>query len=135
VPKMLMLTVSLMLLTAGLNAQGQTSGQKQVAPPGKISVQGCLQGRDGNYALISDSGTTYHLFGKIPNLSVYLGHEVRITGSSAGGGASSSEMSPTSVQVLKVGNVQYISETCGEGTSGKRLPPSGSAGQPLLNTR
>jgi hypothetical protein len=116
--KIVMLAVGLILLTVGLNAQDQHSGQKQPGPPAKTSVQGCLQGADGNYMLISDSGADYQLFGHIPKLSTYLGHEVKITGSTAGGGSSSSELSPNSIQVLKVVEVKYISDTCSKGTSG-----------------
>jgi hypothetical protein len=114
--KTLMLALALVLLTGGLSGQDQTPGQKHPGPPAKTSVQGCLIGADGSYALISDSGTTYQLSGRIPDVSKYFGHEVQITGSTAGGGSPSSESSPTSLQILKVAEVKYISESCSKGT-------------------
>jgi hypothetical protein len=114
--KILMLAIGFILLTVGLNAQNQPSAQHLPGPPAKTSVQGCVMGSDGNYMLISDTGTDYQLFGHHAELIPFLGHEVQITGSTAGGGSSSTEMSSTSIQVLKVSKVKYISEACGRGS-------------------
>src|SRR5215469_10339735 len=58
-------------------AAGQTS---HASASGQASVEGCLSGSNGSYALTDKNGTTYQLTGDTAKLSEHVGHEVRITG-------------------------------------------------------
>ena len=60
----------------------------------QTSIEGCLQGSNGNFTLTDNSGTTYQLQGDASKLSKHVGQEVQITGSAAGSGAAGS--APTS---------------------------------------
>jgi hypothetical protein len=67
-------------------SQSQTSA-------GQTSVEGCLQGSDGNFTLADSSGTTYQLNGDTSKLSKHVGNEVQITGSTSGSTSGSSAAS------------------------------------------
>jgi hypothetical protein len=92
------------------------SGQSSNGASGQTTVQGCLQASNGTYTLTSDSGTTYQLQGDTSKLSKHNGHEMQITGSTAGTGSASSEMSQNSPQTLTVVSFKHISKTCKKGT-------------------
>jgi hypothetical protein len=102
----------------------QTGSDHQMSPTssGDTSVQGCLSGSDGNYTLTDKSGTSYRLTGDTAKLSEHIGHEVKITGSTAsssaatgnGSGTDSMGGSPGSKQ-LQVSSVKHIAKTCQSG--------------------
>ena len=134
--KTLMLALTLLVSAAWLMAQDQTpqSGSSQAgsssasqtgAASGQTAVEGCLQGSSGSYTLTDNSGNTYKLEGDTSKLADHVGHEVQITGSTAGGssassGASSSGSSASGTmsgssqgqQTLTVSDVKHISATC-----------------------
>jgi hypothetical protein len=60
---------------------------------GETSVEGCLQGSNGNFALSDKSGTPYQVSGDTSKLSKHVGHEVQITGSTSASSAASSTSS------------------------------------------
>jgi hypothetical protein len=121
-PKTLMLAISLLVSVAWLQAQSQypQTGSSQTgssASSGQATIQGCLQGSDGNYTLTDKSRTTYQLQGDTSKLSAHVGHEVQITGSTTsaagatsptGGTTTSASQQPT----LTVQNMKHISKTC-----------------------
>ena len=118
--KKLLLIVGLLVSAAWLQAQSQypeTGSSQTEAASGQTTVQGCLQGSDGNYTLTDDTGTTYTLQGDTSKLSAHVGHEVQITGSTT---AASSTTSPTTgtaagatqQSTLTVQKMKHISETC-----------------------
>jgi hypothetical protein len=120
-PKTLLLALSLLVSGAWLQAQSQYpqtgSSQTGSSASGQTTVQGCLQGSDGNYTLTDKTGTTYQLQGDTSKLSAHVGHEVQITGSTTSastattppaGTATSASQQPT----LTVQNVKHISKTC-----------------------
>ena len=124
--KTLMLALSFLLSTALLQAQEQypQAGSSATAS-GQTTVQGCLQGSDGNYTLTDNSGTTYTLQGDTSKLSAHVGHEVQITGTTSGASAASPSAgagttnpttgTPTTgaqQSTLTVQNMKHISKTC-----------------------
>lgn len=123
-PKTLMLALAVLLSTAWLAAQNQypqTQSSQTSGASGQTTVQGCLQESNGNYTLTSDSGTTYQLQGDTSTLSKHVGHEVRVTGSTASAGNASGAMTPKSGssgagETITVENLKHISKTC-SGTS------------------
>jgi hypothetical protein len=131
-PKMWTLALVLLISAAWLQAQESPSGSSQSgssqtaagqtgsAGARQASVEGCLQGSNGNFTLTDSSGTTYQLEGNTSKLSEHVGHEVQVTGtpskSSAGTGANSnSAMAPgesSGSRTLTVEKVKHISKTC-----------------------
>ena len=120
--RMLLLTLTLVLSAAWLQAQdqyGSQAGSSQSgtnAAAGQKTVQGCLQSSDGNYTLTDKSGTTYQLQGDTSKLSAHVGHEVQITGKTSSAGATSSAMGTqaggTQQPILAVQSMKHISKTC-----------------------
>ena len=116
-----LLAISLLASAAWLQAQSQYpqtgSSQTGASGSGQTTVQGCLQGSDGNYTLTDKSGTTYQLQGDTSKLSAHVGHEVQITGSTT---SASSATSPTTgtpagatpQPTLTVQNMKHIAKTC-----------------------
>src|SRR5437660_9603353 len=86
-----LLAISLLASAAWLQAQSQYpqtgSSQKGASASGQTTIEGCLQGSDGNYTLTDKSGTTYQLQGDTSKLSAHVGHEVQITGSTTAASA------------------------------------------------
>jgi Protein of unknown function (DUF5818) len=121
--KILLLALALLIPAALLQAQDDSqtgSSQTGTSASGQTTVQGCLQGSDGNYTLTDKSGTTYQLQGDTKKLSAHVGHEVQITGSSSGTGATSSAMGTqaggTQQPILTVKSMKHISKTCQSST-------------------
>jgi uncharacterized protein YdeI (BOF family) len=123
-PKTILLALVILCSAAWMQAQNTPSAQDPQTSPtagqqgtaaSHTSVQGCLQGSDGNFTLTDSSGTTYMLQGDAAKLNKHVGHEVQITGStsssssaSAMGNSSQGNSQPT----LTVDKVKHISETC-----------------------
>jgi hypothetical protein len=117
----ILLAISLLASPVWLQAQSQypqtASPQTKASASGQTTVQGCLQGSDGNYTLADNTGTTYQLQGDTSKLSAHVGHEVQITGSTT---SASSAKSPTTgtpagttqQPTLTVQNMKHISKTC-----------------------
>jgi hypothetical protein len=123
---MLLLALTLVLSALWLQAQDQYgsqagSGQTGNAAAGQTTVQGCLQGSNGNYTLTDKSGTTYQLQGDSSKLSAHVGHEVQITGKTSGVGATSSAVGSqsggTQQPTLTVQSMKHVSKTCKSATS------------------
>jgi hypothetical protein len=118
--KTFLLAICLLLSAAWLQAQSQypqTGSTQTGASSGQTTVQGCLQGSDGNYTLTDKSGTTYQLQGDTSKLSAHVGHEVQITGSttSASTATSPTAGTPTGATqqpMLNVQSMKHISKTC-----------------------
>ena len=124
--RIFMLALALVCSTAWLQAQdpypqNPPSGSSQTgAASGQTSVQGCLQGSNGNFTLTDNSGMTYQLQGDTSKLGKHVGHEVEITGTTTSGSgaagsspSSSSGMSQgSSQQTLTVEKVKHMSESC-----------------------
>jgi hypothetical protein len=116
--KTLMLSLVLLTSAAWLQAQAypqssptQTPGEKS----GHMTVEGCLQGADGNYTLTAENGTIYQLTGNTAELKEHVGHEVQITGKSSGSNAAStpSESAGGAQQAtLDVKSMKHIAKTC-----------------------
>ena len=64
--RVLLLALTVLLSDAWLQSQDTQSGASQTesAASGQTTLQGCLQGSDGNYALTDKSGRTYQLRSK-----------------------------------------------------------------------
>jgi hypothetical protein len=104
----------------GQTAQTPESAQSGNATSGQKTIEGCLQGSNGNYTLTDSSGMTYRLQGNDSELTKHNGHEVRVTGSLMGansGTASSSTPSggTNAAPTLTVDNLKHISKTCKSG--------------------
>src|SRR5437764_10847331 len=119
--KILMLSLVLLVSAAWLNAQtypqsdaSQTAGQTM---SGQTTVEGCLQGSNGNYTITDNKGTMYQLSGDTSKLNDHVGHEVQITGTSSAAAASSNSgaASGGTQQSLDVKNIKHISKTCKSG--------------------
>jgi Protein of unknown function (DUF5818) len=104
-------------------AQSGSSGQMgQSNASGHTTVEGCLNGSNGNFTLTDKNGNTYQLTGDTAKLSEHVGHEVRVSGSSSGAGASASggttggaSAGSGSQQSLQVTSVKHVSKTCQAG--------------------
>ena len=116
-----LLAVSLLASAAWLQAQSQYpqtgSSQKGASASGQTTVEGCLQGSDGNYTLTDKSGTTYQLQGDTSKLSAHVGHEVQITGATTSASTATSPTTGTPAvatrqPTLTVQNMKHISKTC-----------------------
>jgi Protein of unknown function (DUF5818) len=119
--KTFLLALSLLVSAAWIQAQSQYpqpgSSQTGAAASGRTTVQGCLQGSDGNYMLTADDGTKYQLQGDTSKLSAHVGHEVQITGSTTSASATTNPTtgtptSSTQQATLTVRNMKHISKTC-----------------------
>ena len=118
--KKLMLALALLTSVAWLQAQAgypqSGAGQNTGAMTNQATLEGCLQGSNGNYTLTADSGTVYQLTGNTSNLSEHIGHEVRIIGTIPGSTSAStpSAATPGASQqtMLEVKSVKHISKTC-----------------------
>ncbi len=124
--KTFLLALSLLVSTAWVAAQSQypqTGTSQTGTTASQQTVKGCLQGSDGNYTLMADSGTTYQLQGDTSKLSAHVGHEVQVTGStmSASGSSSSTttQSSATQQPTLSVQSFKHISKSCTSGTKSK----------------
>lgn len=116
----LFLLISVLLL--GLSwavAQDTTSGSQgstssRAGAGGQVTVEGCLSGSSGNFTLTDKNGTAYQLTGDSTKLSEHVGHEVKITGTSASADASGSQTSASGSagQTLQVTSMKHISKTC-----------------------
>jgi Protein of unknown function (DUF5818) len=134
-PKTLMLAAVLLLSAAWLQAQqdpnagsspsssspsssSQSDMSKGSSDTGGQSVEGCLQGSNGNFTLTDNAGTTYTLAGDTSKLTEHVGHEVRIKGSTsgagagAGAGASAGAGAAGGGQTLTVESVKHVAKTC-----------------------
>ncbi len=127
--KTLMLALALLFSAAWLQAQEQYpqtgSSQKGATATGQTTVEGCLQGSDGNYTLTDNSGTVYQLQGDTSKLSAHVGHEVQITGTTSGASATNPSAgtgatnpttgTPTAgaqQSTLTVQKMKHVSKTC-----------------------
>lgn len=76
--------------TSSTTTQTTTTQTTQTSTDNGTSIEGCLGGSAGNWTLTDQSGKTWQLAGDTSKLSDHVGHQVRITGSEAGGSASTS---------------------------------------------
>ena len=114
------LTLALVLLGSVAWLQAQAGyGQSGMSPTtsGNTTVEGCLQGSNGNYMLTSSNGTIYQLTGDTSKLAEHVGHEMKVTGTTSAASGSSpspsgSAMTPNSQQTLKVMSVKHVAKTC-----------------------
>jgi Protein of unknown function (DUF5818) len=135
-PKTLMLAAILLLSAAWVQAQQYpqagsspssasptSSSQADASRSGSSSsqtVEGCLQGSEGNFTLTDNSGMTYQLAGDTSKLTEHVGHEVQIKGSTSGAGAGAAGAGAGAgagsaaggQQTLTVESVKHVSKTC-----------------------
>jgi len=87
-----------------------------------MTVEGCLSGSNGNYTITDKNGTSYQLTGDNAKLSEHVGHEVKVTGTTASAGTGASGSTESSAggagQTLQVSSVKHISKTCKSGGTG-----------------
>lgn len=116
--RMFILAATLLCATAWIQAQdasGQTSpsSAQTGAATGQTTVEGCLQGSNGNFTLTDSNGTAYQLQGDTAKLSKHVGHTVQITGSTSEASATgTSGASAGGAQTLNVTKMKHISATC-----------------------
>ena len=116
--KIFALAFILLCSAAWLQAQDAPSQGSQSMPPragatsGQTAVEGCLQGSNGTFTITDNTGTTYQLEGDSAKLSKHVGHQVQITGSTSGSGASSTNSSAGGSPTLTVSKVKHISASC-----------------------
>jgi hypothetical protein len=121
-----LLLLSVLLLgvswAAAQHYPSQTS-PSQTTPTGagaETTVQGCLSGSDGNYMLTDKHGDTFQLTGDTAKLSEHVGHEIKVTGTSASpssgkaGEEREGEAGGSSRQLV-VTSFKHISKTCQSG--------------------
>jgi hypothetical protein len=120
--RQIFLLLSILLL--GLSwavAQDSTSGQtSRTGAGGQMTVEGCLSGSNGNFTLTDKNGMAYQLTGDTAKLTEHVGHEIKVTGTSASAGAGASGSTEPSGsagagQALQVTSVKHIAKTCKSG--------------------
>jgi hypothetical protein len=91
----------------GQTSAGQASGTQK-------TVTGCLSQANGQYTLTSSKGMTYQLTGDSSVLANHVGHEIKVTGTESGAGASANASGQTSANgpTIEVSSVKHISKTC-----------------------
>lgn len=123
------LSLGVMCVSLALAQDATTNGQSATPTDSSNSansVQGCLNGSDGNYTLTQDgTNTTYKLMGLENQLKKHVGHEVAITGEMSGaaasaGSASDQGQSQSSASnavgnSIQVTGVKMISKQCSSG--------------------
>lgn len=88
------------------------------------TVIGCLSESNGQYMLTSKKGMSYQLTGDSSELANHVGHEIRVTGTESGTGATANANGQTSANgpTIEVSSMKHISKTCktagGMGNSG-----------------
>src|SRR5215471_11067239 len=90
-----------------------SNGSARTGAGGQMTVEGCLSGSSGNFTLTDKNGTAYQLTGDTAKLSEHVGHEVKITGTSAAAGTGASGSTETSAagsagQALQVASVKHV---------------------------
>src|SRR6516225_7157172 len=90
-----------------------SNGSARTGAGGQMTVEGCLSGSSGNFTLTDKNGTAYQLTGDTAKLSEHVGHEVKITGTSASADASGSQTCASDAgQALQVTSMTHRSKTC-----------------------
>jgi hypothetical protein len=118
--KILLFALALLVPAARLQSQDTSqagSNQAETSVSDHITLEGCLQGTNGDYTLSANSGKTYQLQGDTSNLSAHVGHEVQITGPTSGASAVmpgiGTEADGTMPRLtMTVENMKHVSETC-----------------------
>ena len=121
--KTLLFTLLLLALSAWVaaqqapNTQSPPSSQGAQSAAGQNSVQGCLGGSGNSYTVTDKTGTSYEL--QLPrgadpsSLKPHIGEEVRVEGTTNGGGSSASAASSAGARpTINVKNIYRISTTC-----------------------
>ena len=117
----ILLVLALLVPIARLQSQDTSqAGSSQAGTPAsdQMTVEGCLQGTNGDYTLSANSGRTYQLQGDTSNLSVYIGHEVQITGPTSGASAILPSVAAAEADgappraTLIVEHMKHVSENC-----------------------
>jgi hypothetical protein len=120
------LVLALMLVVPAVWLSSQDTSQTGIGHTGttastEATLEGCLQGSDGNYTLTDRHGRTYQLQGSASKLATHAGHEVQITTRTPESIATTSAMGAegTGMQqpILTVAKVKHISGTCQAGGS------------------
>lgn len=93
--------------------QGSTQAGAQTGNEQK-TVTGCLSQANGQYMLTTHKGMTYQLAGDSSELANHVGHEIKVTGTESGAGASANASGQTSANgpTLEVSSMKHISKTC-----------------------
>jgi Protein of unknown function (DUF5818) len=128
--KTLMLAAILLLSAAWLQAQqapqagsspanataasSNQAGSGQSGSSPSRTVEGCLQGSNGNFTLTDNAGMTYQLAGDTSKLTEHVGHEVQIKGSTSGASPADSSAGAAAggQQTLTVESVKHVAKTC-----------------------
>ena len=101
-----------------------SSGQSASAATGTgQSYEGCLKEKKGEYWLMSNDGSKYHV-SSTSDLSAHKNHEVRVTGDVASAASSMSGNANATAQSLNATNVEDVSSTCKMGNKGNMSNPS-----------
>src|SRR5713101_3739081 len=83
----------------------QSTQAGKTADSGGTTIEGCIGGSAGSYTLTDASGKTYQLAGDTSKLGDHVGHDVKVTGttaSAAGGAAAAAGGATPTLTVKKV---------------------------------
>ena len=105
----------------------QTTTETTQTSTSSSSIEGCLSGSAGNFTLTDTAGKTWQLAGDTSKLSDHVGHQVRITGSEAGGSAGSMGGGSTSPS-SNPSNPSAPSSGAGAGAGSSASGGAGSSG-------
>jgi len=110
------------------SSPAQTSPAQSTSPDTSAtssgtSIEGCLAGSSGNYTLTDTAGKSWQLAGDTSKLTEHVGHQVRITGSEAGGagdkggssasaGAGAGASGSSGQSTYTVQKVKMVSSSC-----------------------
>jgi hypothetical protein len=131
--KKLLVLSSIALLYASLGWAQDSSAQPSAQSPNSAAdsssttsgtVQGCLNGSEGNYTLTQDTtGTVFKLAGSTDKLKEHVGHEVAVTGQMSGDSGSatspssgSSDSNASAGPTFQVSDVKMVSKHCASGS-------------------
>jgi len=118
---MRILFVFAFLFTAAWTQAQQPSstgyGSRGSSGSAQRTIEGCLQGSDGNYVVTEQSGRSYSLVGDVWKLTPYIGRQVSVSGTTYGAGATDStigaEATGNPLPILNVHGAKQVSAACG----------------------
>lgn len=90
----------------------QQTGTQAAKDAAGSTVEGCVGGSAGSYTLTDSSGKTYQLAGDTSKLGDHVGHDVKVTGTTASAAGAAAPSAAGSTPTITVTKIKMVSATC-----------------------